>query len=184
MLVKILIAGAGGQGVLTVGNILGNAAMLEDYYVTYLPSYGAAVRGGTANCTLCISDEEIASPVASSPDFIVAMNQPSAETFINRLQPGGQMIYNSSLIDSVPYRGDVDLFPVPANQLAREIGNERSANMVILGAFIELSNVLKIDSLRNSIENVIGGKKKLMEMSKKAIMRGYEGFPFEHEMKQ
>ena len=155
MLVKILFAGAGGQGVLTIGNVLGNAAMLEDYYVTYLPSYGAAVRGGTANCTLSISDEEIASPVASAPDFIVALNQPSAETFINRLQSGGQMIYNSSLINSIPYRGDVDLFPVPANKLAKEIGNERSANMIILGAFIKLTKVLKIDSLQGSIENMM-----------------------------
>ncbi len=183
MLVKILFAGAGGQGVLTIGNVLGNAAMLEDYYVTYLPSYGAAVRGGTANCTLSISDEEIASPVASAPDFIVALNQPSAETFINRLQSGGQMIYNSSLINSIPYRGDVDLFPVPANELAKEIGNERSANMIILGAFIKLTKVLKIDSLQGSIENMMSGKKKLVDISKKAVMRGYEGFPFENEVK-
>ncbi len=89
MLLKLLIAGSGGQGVLTMGNVLGNAAMLDDYYVTYLPSYGAAMRGGTANCTLCISDEEMASPVASTPDMLVAMNQPSLMAFISRLEAGG-----------------------------------------------------------------------------------------------
>jgi 2-oxoacid:acceptor oxidoreductase gamma subunit (pyruvate/2-ketoisovalerate family) len=179
MLVKILFAGAGGQGVLTAGNVLANAAMVEDYYVTYLPSYGAAVRGGTANCTICISDEEIASPVASSPDFIVALNKPSANAFINRLEPGGQMIYNSSLIESVPYRGDVDLFSVPANAVASEIGNERAANMVILGSFIKLTNILKINSLKKSIEYMMSGKKKLIDISKRAVEEGYQRFPFE-----
>ncbi len=179
MIVKIMFAGSGGQGVLTIGNVLGNAAMLEDFNVVYLPSYGAAVRGGTANCTVSISDEEIASPVASSPDFVVAMNQPSAVSFINRLEPGGQMIYNSSLIDSVPYRGDVDMFPVPANDIALEIGNERSANMVMLGCFIKLTNVLKLDAVLKSIENMLDNKKKLIEISIQAVQAGYSRFPFD-----
>lgn len=178
MIVKIIFAGSGGQGVLTIGNVLGNAAMIEDFHVVYLPSYGAAVRGGTANCTVSISDEEIASPVASSPDFVVAMNQPSAVTFINRLEPGGQMIYNSSLVDSVPYRGDVDMFPVPANEIALEIGNERSSNMVILGCFVKLTNVIKLESVLKSIENMLDNKKKLVDISVKAVMEGYNRFPF------
>ncbi|MCG8339475.1 MAG: 2-oxoacid:acceptor oxidoreductase family protein, partial [Proteobacteria bacterium] len=123
MLARLLFAGSGGQGVLTIGNILGNAAMLQDFHVTFLPEYGAAMRGGTANCTICISDEEIASPVASNPDIVLAMNQPSVLSFINRLQPGGQMIYNSSIVDELPYRGDIKTFPVPASQLGQKIND-------------------------------------------------------------
>lgn len=176
MLVKILLAGSGGQGVLTTGNVLGNAAMLEGFNVVFLPTYGAAMRGGTANCTVSISDEEIASPVASSPDFVVAMNQPSAHTFINRLEPGGQLIYNSNLVESIPYRGDVDLFPVPVNDIARELGNERGANIVILGALIKLTKVVKVESVYQSMDIMFSQKKKLLEVSKKAFMEGYERF--------
>ncbi len=179
MLVKIMFAGSGGQGVLTMGNILGNSAMLEDFYVTYLPSYGAAVRGGTANCTICISDEEIASPVASAPDFVVALNQPSAATFMNRIEPGGQILYNSSLVASIPCRGDINMFPVPANEICRSLGSEKSANMVMLGAFIKLTNVVKIEAIYKSVEYMLGEKKKLLEITKKAIALGYDGFPFD-----
>ncbi len=179
MITKILCSGSGGQGVLTFGNILGNAAMLEDYYVTFLPSYGAAMRGGTANCTVCISDSEIASPVASAPDIIVAMNQPSVMKFINSLDPGGMIIYNSSLTDTVPIRGDLEIFPVPANDVAIELGNERSANMVMMGSFLKLTNLLKIDTVNRSIEMLMGTKKKLVDISMKVVSEGYKRFPFE-----
>lgn len=178
MINKILCSGSGGQGVLTFGNILGNAAMLEDFYVTFLPSYGAAMRGGTANCTICISDNEIASPVASSPDIVVAMNQPSVMKFINSLEPGGMIIYNSSISDDIPLRGDLEIFPVPANDVAIELGNVRSANMVILGAFIKLTNLIKVDTINKSIDMLMGGKKKLAEMSKKILLESYNRFPF------
>lgn len=178
MLVKILFAGSGGQGVLTMGNILGNAAMFEDFHVTYLPAYGAAVRGGTANCTICISDEEIASPVASVPDFVVALNHPSAAAFSTRLEPGGQMLYNSDLVGELISRGDITMFPVPANEIAKGLGNERSANMVMLGAFIKLTNALKVDSVYKSVEYMLGAKKKLVEITNRAVEEGYNGFPF------
>jgi 2-oxoglutarate ferredoxin oxidoreductase subunit gamma len=181
MITKILCSGSGGQGVLTFGNILGNAAMLEDFYVTFLPSYGAAMRGGTANCTVCISDNEIASPVASAPDIIVAMNQPSVLKFINSLDPGGIIIYNSSITDTLPFRGDLEMFPVPANEIAIEMGNERSANMVMMGAFLKLTNLLKGETIERSIEMLMGTKKKLAEMSKKVVLEGYNRFPFESE---
>ena len=178
MLVRILFAGSGGQGVLTAGNILGNACMQEDYFVTYIPSYGAAVRGGTANCTICLSDEEIASPVTSSPDIVVALNQPSAQAFVIRIEPGGQLIYNASMISSIPYRGDVNLFPVPANELAMKVGSEKSVNMVMLGAFIKLLNIIKVDSVCASIDAMMAKKKKIAELSKQAVMEGWSGFPF------
>ena len=180
MLARILMAGSGGQGVLTAGNILGNAAMLGDFNVTYLPSYGAAMRGGTANCTVCVSDEEIASPVASVPDFVIAMNQPSAETFINRLEPGGFLMYNSSLISAVPFRGDIEIYTVPAGDVAMQVANERSANMVILGAFIKFFKILGPEYIYRSIEEMLGKKPKLVEISKKAFDAGYNGFPFEN----
>ncbi|MCP4137866.1 MAG: 2-oxoacid:ferredoxin oxidoreductase subunit gamma [bacterium] len=179
MIAKILYAGSGGQGVLTMGNVFGNAAMLENLFVTYIPSYGAAMRGGTANCTISVSDVEIASPVASAPDIVIAMNQPSAVTFLNRLQPGGQMIYNSNLVDSIPFRGDVDVYPVPASDIAAELGNNRSANMVLLGAFLKLTNLVKVEAMNKSVEILMGSKKKLVEISIKAIAAGYERFPFE-----
>ncbi len=179
MLARLLFAGSGGQGVLTIGNILGNAAMLQDFHVTFLPAYGAAMRGGTANCTICISDEDIASPVASNPDIVLAMNQPSVLSFINRLQPGGQMIYNSSIVDDLPYRGDIDTFPVPASQLGQEINDTRSTNMIILGSFIKLANLVKLEKVHDSVEILMGKRKKVAEQVNKAITLGFERFPFE-----
>ncbi|MBU2647169.1 2-oxoacid:acceptor oxidoreductase family protein [bacterium] len=179
MIARLLFAGSGGQGVLTIGNILGNAAMLEDFHVTFLPEYGAAMRGGTANCTLCISDQEIASPVVSSPDFLLSMNQPSVLTFINRLQSGGRLLYNSSIVDEIPVRGDISAFPVPASELAQEIGNIRSTNMIILGSFVKLAKVVNIESLQKSVEMLMGRKKKVAESVIKAMMIGYDKFPFE-----
>jgi len=174
MIAKILFSGSGGQGVLTIGNVLANAAMLENYFVTFLPAYGAAMRGGTANCTVSISDLEIASPVASSPDMVVAMNKPSAVSFINRLQSGGQLIYNSNLIEELPYRGDIDLFSVPANDLALSLKNERSANMIILGSFLKITKLIKIETVKKSIEMLMGSKKKLVETSQKAVALGFQ----------
>lgn len=179
MLARLLFAGSGGQGVLTIGNILGNAAMLQDFHVTFLPEYGAAMRGGTANCTICISDDEIASPVASNPDIVLAMNQPSVNTFINRLQPGGQMIYNSSIVDDLPNRGDIKIFAVPASQLAQEIDNGRSTNMIILGSLVKLANMVKLEFVHESVAMLMGKKKKVAESVCKAISLGYEKFPFE-----
>ena len=181
MLVKILFAGSGGQGVISMGNVFANAAMLDNFHVTHISSYGAAVRGGTANCTVCVSDEEIASPVASSPDLIVALNKPSAQSFINRLDSGGQIIYNSDLIDSVPYRGDIDLLPVPASKIAKELKNDKTVNMILLGALAKLTNIIKVDSIHASINSQFEGKKKAAASSIQAFDYGYKEFPFKDE---
>ena len=124
MLIKAIFAGFGGQGVLSMGLSLAQAAMREGRNVTYLPSYGAEVRGGTANCTVAISNEEIASPVASSPEFVIAMNQPSMVRFQHQLQSGGVFFLNSSLIDAEVMRGDIEVVRVPANTIAEQIGGE------------------------------------------------------------
>ena len=174
MLVKTLCAGSGGQGVMTLANVMGNAAMFQGFHSTYLPAYGAAMRGGTANCTLTIADEEIASPVASAPDIIVALNQPSAVAFIHRLVPGGKLLYNSSIAEEIPERHDIDVFAIPANDIAIELGNDRSANMVMLGAFAILAGVPSLDAIFASLEYLMGKKKSLVEISRQAVAKGAE----------
>lgn len=176
MLIKTVFAGFGGQGVLSMGLNLAQAALLEGKNVTYLPSYGAEVRGGTANCTVAVSDEEIASPVASSPDFIVAMNQPSMVRFQNQIQSGGVLFINSSLIETEIIRGDVDIVKVPANSIAEQLGSPRSANMVMLGAFTKKSNIVSISSVIEGLKSALKKKQKLIAVNTKALMAGYDLF--------
>ena len=174
MLIKSIFAGFGGQGVLSMGLSLAEAAMLEGKNVTYLPSYGAEVRGGTANCTVAISDEEIASPVASSPDFVVAMNHPSMIRFQNHIESGGALFINSSLIEAEISRGDIDIIQVPANSIAEELGSPKSANMVMLGAFTKKSNLVSLSTLVEGLENTFKKKKKLIAVNRKALTAGYD----------
>ena len=176
MLIKTIFAGFGGQGVLSMGLNLARAAMLEGKNVTYLPAYGAEVRGGTANCTVAISDEEIASPVASSPEFIVAMNQPSVVRFQNQIQSGGLFFINSSLIEIELSRGDIDIVRVPASEIAEEMGSPKSANMVMLGAFTKKNNLVSIPTLIDELKNTLKNKEKLIAINKKALEAGYDLF--------
>ena len=176
MLIKTVFAGFGGQGVLSMGLNLAQAALLEGKNVTYLPSYGAEVRGGTANCTVAVSDEEIASPVASSPDFIVAMNQPSMVRFQNQIQSGGVLFINSSLIETEISRGDVDIIKVPANSIAEQLGSPRSANMVMMGAFTKKSNIVSISSVIEGLKSALKKKQKLIAVNTEALMAGYDMF--------
>ena len=176
MLFKTIFSGFGGQGVLSMGLNLAHAAMLDGKNVTYLPSYGAEVRGGTANCTVAISEEEIASPVASSPDFLVAMNRPSLIRFQNQIQSGGLFFINSSLVDAEISRGDVDIIEVPANEIAEDLGNLKCANIVMLGAYIKKSNIVSLSSQIKGVENSFKKKKKLVTLNKKALTSGYELF--------
>ena len=174
MLIKTIFAGFGGQGVLSMGLNLAQAAMLEGKNVTYLPAYGVEVRGGTANCTVAVSDEEIASPVASSPDFIVAMNEPSLIRFQNQIQSGGVLFYNSSLVETEIARGDIDIIGVPASRVAEEMGSAKSANMVMLGAFTRKSNLVTLDALFDGLKSALKNKTKLIAINKKALTAGYE----------
>jgi 2-oxoglutarate ferredoxin oxidoreductase subunit gamma len=176
MLIKTIFAGFGGQGVLSMGLNLAQAAMLEGKYITYLPSYGAEMRGGTANCTVAVSDEEIASPVASSPEFIVAMNQPSLIRFQNQIESGGLFFVNSSLIEAEITRGDIDIVKVPANSIAEELGSPRSANMVMLGAFTKKSNLASLSSIIEALKDTLKNKQKLIAINKKALQAGYDLF--------
>ena len=176
MLIKTIFAGFGGQGVLSMGLSLAQAAMVEGKNVTYLPAYGVEVRGGTANCTVAISDEEIASPVASSPEYIVAMNQPSLDRFQNQLESGGLFFINSSLIKAEFSRGDIEIVEVPASGIAEELGSPKSANMVMLGALTKKSNLVSITTLIEGLKDTLKSKEKLIAINKKALTAGYDLF--------
>ncbi|MFC1917892.1 2-oxoacid:acceptor oxidoreductase family protein [Chloroflexota bacterium] len=174
MLIKTIFAGFGGQGILSMGLNLAQAAMLEGKYVTYLPSYGAEVRGGTANCTVAISDEEIASPVASSPDYVVVMNLPSLIRFQNHVQSGGILFINSSLVEKEVTRNDIEIIRVPANSIAEKLGTPRSANMVMLGSFIHKSDLLSLDSIVAGMDRALKNRRKLISINKDALNAGYD----------
>jgi len=173
MLIKTIFAGFGGQGVLSMGLSLAQAAMREGRNVTYLPAYGAEVRGGTANCTVAISDEEIASPVASSPEFVVAMNQPSMVRFQHQLQSGGVLFLNSSLIDAQVMRDDIEIVRIPANTIAEQMDNPRSANMVMLGAFTKKNSLVKLDTIFEELKETFSKKRNLIAVNKEALLAGY-----------
>ncbi|MCX5817480.1 MAG: 2-oxoacid:acceptor oxidoreductase family protein [Proteobacteria bacterium] len=174
MLTKTIFSGFGGQGVLSIGFTVANAAMFEGKYVTYLPSYGVEVRGGTANCTVVVSDEEIASPVASDPEFIVAMNQPSFARFQSILQSGGLLCVNSSIVDATSARGDIEVLAVPTSELAEKLGTIKVANMIMLGAFIKASMIISFDFLIKNLTGILGeGKSKLIKLNKDALELGY-----------
>ena len=173
MLIKTVFSGFGGQGVLMMGYIMAISAMRDGMHVTYLPSYGAEVRGGTANCTVSISDEEIASPVASSPDYVIALNKPSLIRFEGQIKKKGTLFLNSDLIDIDPKREDIEVFKIPANTLAKKIGSERAMNMIMLGAFAVWTKIASIDSLMNGLAEIVKTKsKKQMEINRKGLEMG------------
>ena len=176
MLIKTVFAGFGGQGILSMGFNLAEAAMMEGKNVTYLPSYGPEVRGGTANCTIAISDEEIASPVASAPEFVVAMNQASLDRFQNRIVSGGLLFINSSLVETEISRGDIEIVEVAASSIAEKLGSPKSANMVMLGAFTKKSNLVSLSTLIEVLGNTLKKMEKLIAINKKALMAGYDLF--------
>lgn len=157
-----------------MGYTLANAAMFEGKYVTYLPSYGVEVRGGTANCTVVVSHEEIASPVASEPDFIVAMNQPSFARFQSVLQSGGLICVNSSIVNTSSARRDIEVLAIPTSELAEKLGTIKVANMIMLGAFIKASNIVSFDFVIKNLSDILGeGKSKLIKMNKEALELGF-----------
>lgn len=156
---KMFFAGSGGQGILLMGQIVGSAAVLEEKAVTFFPSYGPEMRGGTANCTVIVSDKEISSPLIYEADTVVAMTLPSMLKFEPTLKPGGLMLLNQSLIHQAPKRSDITIYEIPVNDLARELGNSRAANIVMLGAFIRITNVVSPENVEKVIREIFGVKK-------------------------
>ncbi len=170
---SIKIAGFGGQGVLLLGEVLAKAAMLKDYDVSWLPSYGPEMRGGTANCSVIIQKGKIGSPMATNPKVLIAMNRPSLEKFEGDVMPGGIIFYNSSLIDITPQRTDVEIVPVKATDIADELGNVRVANMVALGAYIGYTGLLEKDDVVKALADTIS-RKNLIPLNEQAIIKGME----------
>ena len=173
MSLKTVFSGFGGQGVLMMGYVLAWAGMHENKYVTFLPAYGAEVRGGTANCTVVVSESEIASPVASTPEFVVAMNYPSMVKYQNMVKSEGILFLNSDLISEAPQRDDIKVVRVPCNSLAHDMGNDRVLNMVMLGAMGAVTGIVSQKALEQAVETVLEGKKRqLIEMNQRALVHG------------
>ncbi len=156
-----------------MGYVLASAGMDEDKHVTFLPAYGAEVRGGTANCTVTVSNQPIASPVASFPDFAVLMNTPSLVRFEGRVKPGGMVFLNKDLVEIAPKRTDVEVIAVPVNAIAQSLGNPRGANMVMLGAFAQKTGIVSLKSLAKSVKEIFKAKgAKVHEMNTLALEEG------------
>lgn len=175
MIIKTIFSGFGGQGVLMMGYSLAHSAMNKGYHVTYLPAYGAEVRGGTANCTVAVADEEIASPVASEPDYLVAMNTPSLFTFQNKITSGGTIFLNSSIVKDRPNRTDVEVCAVPCVDIAQDLGNSRVANIIMMGTFIKKTGIVTADIYLKTLETILGSKNKsVAELNRQAFASGLD----------
>ena len=156
MYYDVIIAGFGGQGILLAGNILAYAAMKEGKHVTFLPTYGVEMRGGTANCAVVVSTKEIGSPIIGSPLSAIIMNHPSLTKFGNHLKPGGLLLLNSSLVNPKNVlKREVELVPIPLNEIASQLGNAKLANMVALGAYVEKTQIIKEASISDALINVL-----------------------------
>ena len=171
---KILIAGFGGQGILFSGKALAYTGLKAGKEVSWLPSYGPEMRGGTANCSVTISDTPIGSPIVDKPDILIAMNLPSLEKYFYETEKGGYIIYDSSLITKQLSRDDATVFGIPATKLANDNNLNGLANMIIMGKAIKLTNVLTLDQIKSSLAQMVPAKKvELLEKNIKAIELGY-----------
>ena len=171
---KILIAGFGGQGILFTGKALAFTGLKAGMEVSWLPSYGPEMRGGTANCSITLSDTPIGSPIVDKPDVLVAMNLPSLEKYYNQTEKDGFVIYDSSLVTKNDLRDDIVTVGIPATKLASDNRLDGLANMIILGKVIKQTQVLTLDQIKNSLTQMVPAKKaQLLENNIKAIELGY-----------
>lgn len=169
---EVMFAGFGGQGILLIAKILAHAAMEDGLEVAWVPSYGPEMRGGTAYCTVVISDRLIGSPIIRNPMHLVAMNRPSLEKFAPMVKPNGVILVNSTLISIDAGRDDVDELRVPVNEIAVRLGNVRSANIVALAAFAARARVVKMDTLRHCVKEEFASKEKLIPLNMAAVDEG------------
>ncbi len=171
---EIVLAGFGGQGVLLIGKLMAYAGMKAGHEVTWLPSYGPEMRGGTCNCTVVLSDRAIGSPISKRPHALIVLNLPSLDKFEDALRPGGIVVVNTSLINRLPRRADVAVVPVPANEIAIELGNAKAANMVALGAFLGASGLVDRESVTEVLRESFAARPKLVAINEQALARGFE----------
>ncbi|RPH97917.1 MAG: 2-ketoisovalerate ferredoxin oxidoreductase [Calditrichaeota bacterium] len=170
---RLIMAGFGGQGILMLGVALAQAGMQAGYQVSWIPSYGPEMRGGTANCHVNLSEHRVGSPLISKPTVLVAMNLPSLEKFEESVIPGGLIIYDKSLINESPTRSDVTVMAIPATEMADQLGNTRVANMIILGAYVAFSGIMSIQAVKESLPLIIK-RKNLIPLNETAIDKGIE----------
>ena len=175
MQTEVFLAGFGGQGVMFAGQVLSYAAMDVGKEVTWIPSYGPEMRGGTANCTVVIADEEIGSPLVQNPPAVIVMNLPSLDKYESMVKPGGVLIVNSSMVDRDVTRNDITWVSLPANEIAEEAGDRRMANMVATGALLALMPVLSFDEIEAALKAHMPGRHKdLLTKNVDALKRGAE----------
>lgn len=171
---ELIAAGFGGQGVMMLGKLFADSAVLEGNYAIFLPSYGPAMRGGTANCTVVTSDQEIASPVIPNPENVVVFNLPSFKMFEPAVKPGGTLIVNSSLIKEKSKRNDINVVYVNASEIAEEKAMAKATNVVLLGVLMAKTKASKLESTKQAIKDYLGEKKaKFLDVNIKALEAGY-----------
>lgn len=168
-------AGFGGQGVLSMGMTLSYAGVIEGKEISWMPSYGPEMRGGTANCTVIIADAKISSPIVTRFDVVVALNQPSLDKFEKAVKPGGILVYDSTTIISPPARTDITVLPVPASEEALKLKNSKTMNMIVLGAVLERTNVVTVESVLRALRKVLPERyHNLLPLNEQALRRGMQ----------
>lgn len=171
---QILIAGFGGQGILFSGKFLAYEGLIDGKEVSWLPSYGPEMRGGTANCSIIISDGKIGSPIVDKPDVLIAMNAPSFDKYINEVKPGGQVFVDSSLIDKKSERDDIEVYYIPATKLASEKDLSGLANMIMIGLMIKHTDIIPKENIEKAMKKVVSAKKQnLFDLNMNAVEIGY-----------
>lgn len=172
---ELLIAGFGGQGVLSMGMTLGYAAMIDNKEISWMPSYGPEMRGGTANCIVIVSDKKISSPIVTTFDTVIALNQPSLDKFEKAVKPGGLLMYESTTIITPPTRTDIEIVPIAASEEASKMKNSKIMNMIVLGALLEQTNVVAAPSVMDALKKVLPERyHHLLPLNEQALLRGRE----------
>ena len=173
MKTEIIIAGFGGQGVLSMGKILAYSGLMEDKEVTWMPSYGPEQRGGTANVTVILSDERISSPILNSYDMVVALNQQSLDKFQSKVKPGGILIYDNYGIHTPPTRTDIKVYCIEAMNATFELGNNKAFNMIVLGAMLKLNSIVTIESVVKALKKTLPERHHhMIPMNEEALRKG------------
>ncbi len=172
---ELLVAGFGGQGVLSLGMTLSYAGMVEEKEISWMPSYGPEMRGGTANCIVIVSDGRISSPIISTFDSVIALNQPSLDKFESAVKPGGLLLYDSTSIINPPTRSDIQVVAIPASDEAVKLKNTKTMNMIVLGAFLERTRVVSTESVLKALKKVLPERyHHLLPLNEQALRRGME----------
>ncbi len=172
---ETIFSGFGGQGALFAGKLLAYTGIAENLYVTWIPSYGPEMRGGTANCTVIVSEEEVGAPIISNPTTAIVLNLPSLEKYGPLVKPGGLLIVNESLVTARCERDDIRVIYIPASDIATEMGNPRMANMLLLGAFVQATGIVSLETVMSELEKHLSERqRKWLEPNKKALQKGAE----------